>query len=81
MGKKIKVELLEYFKLLGIYFRKRKKFFFLTGILLLTDIAFQLLNPQIMKYFVDSALSGKAANCADSYSLSACGYHFNVYNA
>ncbi|HEY3290975.1 MAG TPA: ABC transporter ATP-binding protein [Anaerolineae bacterium] len=52
------IPLRRYWDLLSTYIQsQRGRFIFLT-ILLLTSILLQILNPQIMRYFIDTAISG-----------------------
>jgi ATP-binding cassette subfamily B protein len=49
-----------YWDLLGGYFLLQKGRFVLLTVLLLGSIGLQLINPQIMRYFLDAALAGVA---------------------
>ena len=58
---KMKIPLKEYIKLLSKYLKEQKRYVAILGIILASDIALQLVNPQIIRYFIDAAKEGKTA--------------------
>jgi len=56
----MKIPLKEYWTLLSRHIRPQKARFFLLTVLLLGSIGLQLVNPQIMRRFIDAALGGGA---------------------
>jgi ABC-type multidrug transport system fused ATPase/permease subunit len=57
----MKLPLRAYWDLLAVYIRPQRGSFVLMSALLLGSIGLQIINPQIMRAFIDSALSGGAA--------------------
>ena len=57
-GPRTKVPVRQYSALLLKYLRQQKGIVALASVLILTNIGLQLLNPQIMRYFIDEAVSG-----------------------
>ena len=57
-GPRTKVPVRQYSALLLKYLRQQKGIVALASLLILTNIGLQLLNPQIMRYFIDEAVSG-----------------------
>ena len=57
-GPRTKVPVRQYGALLLKYLRQQKGLVALVSVLILTNIGLQLVNPQIMRYFIDEALSG-----------------------
>ena len=57
-GPRIKVPVRQYGALLLKYLRRQKALVSLASALILTNTGLQLVNPQIMRYFIDEALSG-----------------------
>ena len=57
-GPRIKVPVRQYGALLVKYLRQQKGLVALASVLILINIGLQLVNPQIMRYFIDEALSG-----------------------
>jgi len=55
------IPLKRYWDLLGDYIKPQKGRFSLLAVLLLGSIGLQVVNPQIMRYFIDTAISGHAA--------------------
>ncbi len=51
-----------YWDLLGPYLMLQKRRFVLLTVLLLGSIGLQVVNPQIMRYFLDTAMAGEAIN-------------------
>ncbi len=49
-----------YWDLLARYIQPQKNRFILLTILLLSSIGLQIINPQIMRYFIDTAMAGEA---------------------
>ena len=58
MGPRTRVPLRQYGALLLKYVRQQKGLVALSSVLILTNIGLQLVNPQIMRYFIDEAVSG-----------------------
>lgn len=58
MGPRTRVPLRQYGALLLKYIRQQKGLVALSSVLILTNIGLQLVNPQIMRYFIDEAVSG-----------------------
>ena len=58
MGPRTRVPLRQYGALLLKYVRRQKGIVALASVLILTNIGLQLVNPQIMRYFIDEAVSG-----------------------
>ncbi len=56
------IPLRKYWDLLSRYIRPQRGRFLLLAALMLTSIGLQVLNPQVMRSFIDSALSGGAIN-------------------
>ena len=57
-GPRTKVPVRQYGSLLLKYFRQQKGIVGLASVLILTNIGLQLVNPQIMRYFIDEAVAG-----------------------
>src|SRR5205807_6058658 len=57
----MKLPLKKYLKLLVNYLRPQSRRTLLMGLLLLTSIGLQLANPQVLRYFIDTATSGGTA--------------------
>ena len=57
-GPRTRVPVRQYGALLLKYLRRQKALVALASALILTSIGLQLVNPQIMRYFIDEALSG-----------------------
>ena len=57
-GPRTKVPVRQYGSLLGKYLRRQKALVALASALILTNIGLQLVNPQIMRYFIDEAVAG-----------------------
>ena len=57
-GPRTKVPARQYGALLLKYFRQQKGIVALASVLILTNIGLQLVNPQIMRYFIDEAVTG-----------------------
>ena len=57
-GPRTKVPLRQYGALLLKYLRQQKGIVALASVLILTNIGLQLVNPQIMRYFIDEAVAG-----------------------
>jgi ATP-binding cassette subfamily B protein len=53
------IPLRRYWDLLGPYLKLQKGRFWLLTVLLLSSIGLQVVNPQIMRYFIDTAVSGE----------------------
>src|SRR6266567_4218261 len=51
----------KYLKLLVKYLRPQSRRTLLMGLLLLTSIGLQLANPQVLRYFIDTATGGGTA--------------------
>ncbi|MGN6360587.1 MAG: ABC transporter ATP-binding protein [Thermomicrobiales bacterium] len=58
----MKIPLRQYWALLAGYLRPQWRGVTALAVLLSADIGLQLLNPQIVRYFIDTALAGGAAN-------------------
>ena len=58
MGPRTKVPARQYGVLLLKYLRQQKGIVALASMLILTNIGLQLVNPQIMRYFIDEAVAG-----------------------
>src|SRR5579864_6576329 len=58
----MKLPLKQYLKLLAHYLRPQKGRALLMGVLLLVSIGLQLANPQVLRYFIDTATSGGNAS-------------------
>ncbi len=54
------IPLKRYWDLLGGYFMRQKERFALLTVLLLGSIGLQVVNPQIVRYFIDTAMAGEA---------------------
>ncbi|MEG0772207.1 ABC transporter ATP-binding protein [Clostridium sp.] len=54
----MKIPLKEYIKLLSKYLRAQKGSVILLAVVLASNIALQLVNPQILRYFIDAATKG-----------------------
>src|SRR5436853_6554793 len=57
----MKLPLKKYLKLLVNYLRPQSRRTLLMGLLLLTSIGLQLANPQVLRYFIDTATGGGTA--------------------
>ena len=57
-GPRTKVPIRQYGALLLKYLRQQKGIVALASVLILTNIGLQLVNPQIMRYFIDEAVAG-----------------------
>ena len=57
-GPRTKVPVRQYRALLLKYVRQQKGIVALASVLILTNIGLQLVNPQIMRYFIDEAVAG-----------------------
>ena len=57
-GPRTKVPVRQYRTLLLKYLRQQKGIVALASVLILTNIGLQLVNPQIMRYFIDEAVAG-----------------------
>ena len=57
-GPRTKVPVRQYRTLLLKYLRQQKGIVALASVLILTNIGLQLVNPQIMRYFIDEAVTG-----------------------
>ncbi len=57
-GPRTKVPVRQYGTLLLKYLRQQKGIVALASVLILTNIGLQLVNPQIMRYFIDEAVAG-----------------------
>ena len=57
-GRRTVVPLRQYGALLLKYLRQQKGLVALSSVLILTNIGLQLVNPQIMRYFIDEAVAG-----------------------
>ena len=57
-GPRTKVPVRQYGALLLKYLRRQKSIVALASVLILTNIGLQLINPQIMRYFIDEAVAG-----------------------
>ena len=57
-GPRTKVPVRQYGALLLKYLRQQKGIVALASVLILTNIGLQLVNPQIMRYFIDEAVAG-----------------------
>lgn len=55
------IQLQRYWNLLVVYLKPQKRRTMLLAALLLTSIALQLINPQIIRYFIDAAKGGAVA--------------------
>jgi len=60
-GKEMKSPLKEYIKLLSKYLKAQKGSVLLLALILASSVALQLLNPQIIRYFLDAAVDGATA--------------------
>ena len=72
----MKLPLGRYLALLKMYLKPQWRSILLLGICMVTGIGLQLLNPQILRYFIDTA--GRAANGGTSMSLVIAGLLFVV---
>ncbi len=52
------IPLQQYWTLLSTYLRPQRRRVILLAVLLLGSIGLQLLNPQIVRYFIDTAIGG-----------------------
>ncbi len=59
---KVSIPFRQYTALLGKYLRPQMRIVTIVAVLLFTNIALQLINPQILRYFIDEALAGSAIN-------------------
>lgn len=57
----MKLPLKEYIKLLSKYLKAQKGSVLLLALILASSVALQLLNPQIIRYFLDAAVNGATA--------------------
>ena len=57
-GHRTRVPVRQYSALLLKYLRQQKGIVALSSVLILTNIGLQLVNPQIMRYFIDEAVAG-----------------------
>ena len=57
-GPRTKVQARQYARLLLKYVRQQEGIATLASVLILTNIGLQLVNPQIMRYFIDEAVAG-----------------------
>ena len=57
-GPRTKVPVQQYGALLLKYLRRQKALVVLASVLILTNIGLQLVNPQIMRFFIDEAVAG-----------------------
>ena len=57
-GPRTRVQVRQYSALLLKYLRQQKGIVALASVLILTNIGLQLVNPQIMRYFIDEAVAG-----------------------
>ena len=57
-GHRTRVPVRQYSALLLKYLRQQKGIVALASVLILTNIGLQLVNPQIMRYFIDEAVAG-----------------------
>lgn len=55
----MKIPFQRYWDLLAKYIQPQKKRFYLLSVLLLSSIALQIINPQIMRYFIDATQTTK----------------------
>lgn len=58
MEPRVGIPIRQYVALLGKYLRPQMGLVIAVAVLLFTDIGLQLLNPQILRYFIDEALAG-----------------------
>jgi len=63
-----KIPLKQYFKLFSKYLKNHKKLFILLIIFLFTGIFLQIVNPQIMRYFIDTATGVNGGNNSNEIS-------------
>lgn len=56
----MKIPVRQYWALLSQYLKAQKGSVLLLALLLLAHIGLQLLNPQILRYFIDAAVAGRA---------------------
>ncbi len=63
----------QYWDLLARYIQPQRTRFILLTVLLLTSIGLQVVNPQIMRYFIDTATTGGAMNVLVNASLAFIG--------
>ena len=54
----MKIPFQQYWDLLSVHIRPQKRRFTLLAVLLLSSIGLQVVNPQIMRYFIDTAMTG-----------------------
>jgi ABC-type multidrug transport system fused ATPase/permease subunit len=59
---KVSIPFRQYTSLLGKYLRPQMRLVIVVAALLFTNIVLQLVNPQILRYFIDEALAGSALN-------------------
>jgi ATP-binding cassette subfamily B protein len=74
---RVKIPIQQYWVLLKVYFRPQWPMVLLLALLLLMSIGLQLLNPQILRHFIDLAVASSKGNAQDlndvaksSYSIS-----------
>ncbi len=65
----MKIPLRKYFNILSKYLRFQKLRFFLLAVLVLGSTGLQILNPQIMQYFIDSITQDKPLGVLTSAAL------------
>ncbi len=53
----MKVPLRQYGQILGVYLKPQRGKVCMLAVLVLSGIGLQLLNPQIVRYFIDTALA------------------------
>ena len=64
-----RIPIKQYFKLFRKYLKNHKKLFFLLIIFLFVGIFLQIVNPQIMRYFIDIATAVNSNNNKISTTL------------
>jgi ATP-binding cassette subfamily B protein len=57
-GDRMRIPIKQYSQLLSRYLRSQKSAVLLLGVLLMSGITLQLVNPQVIRYFIDTAQSG-----------------------
>lgn len=65
----MKIPLRKYFNILSKYLHFQKLRFFLLALLVFASTGLQILNPQIMRYFIDSITEGKPLGALTSAAL------------
>jgi ATP-binding cassette, subfamily B, bacterial len=53
----MKIQLVDYYTLLGPYFKEFRALFLLVTFFLLSSVGLQIISPQLMKHFIDQAIS------------------------